>query len=82
MMKHRNQGQIQELSHIRWSPLQLFTLPIVAKSSILNVAEFLDPTLKTLSCTKTSPVLCENQPFFLLFQHVVTFIKSLLLFTI
>ena len=51
-------------------------LPIVAKSSILNVAEFLDPSLKMLPCTKASPVLSENQSFFLLFQNVATFIES------
>ena len=34
---------------------------MVAKSSILNVAVFLDPSLKMLSCTKTCPVSCENQ---------------------
>ena len=51
-------------------------LPIVAKSSILNVSEFLYPSLKTSSCTKTSPVLCENHSFFLLFRNVTTFIKS------
>ena len=48
----------------------------VAKSSILNEAEFLDPSLKTLPCTKTSRVLCENHSFFLLFWNVATFIKS------
>ena len=46
---------------VHW--LQTLTLPIVAKSSILNVEEFLDPFLKTSWCTKTSPVLCENQSF-------------------
>ena len=50
---------------VHW--LQALLLPIVAKSSILNVAEFLDPSLKTLPCTKTSPVSCDNQCFFLLF---------------
>ena len=38
--------------------------PIVAKSAILNVAEFLDAPLQTSPYTKTSPVLCENQFFF------------------
>ena len=51
-------------------------LPIITKSSILNVSEFLYPSLKMLSCTKTSPVLCENHSFFLLFRNVTTFIKS------
>ena len=31
---------------------------------------------KAPPCTKTSPVLCENQPFFLLFRNVATFIES------
>ena len=51
-------------------------LPVVAKSSILNVAEFLDLPLGTSPYTKTSPVSCENQSFFLLFWNVVTFIES------
>ena len=38
---------------------KLLPLPIAAKSSILNVAEFMGPSLKTLPCVKTSPVLCE-----------------------
>ena len=54
--------------------LQTLPLPIVAKSSILNVEEFLDLFLKTSPCMKTSPVLCENQSFFLLFANAVTFI--------
>ena len=54
--------------------LQTLPLPIVAKSSILNVEEFLDLFLKTSPCMKTSPVLCENQSFFLLFANAATFI--------
>ena len=58
----------------------------VAKSSILNEAEFWDPSLKTSPCTKTSQVSCENQLFFLLFRNVAIFIEShcvfLLLFTV
>ena len=38
-------------------------LPIVAKSSILNVPKFLDPPLKTSPCMKTSPVSCETNLF-------------------
>ena len=45
------------------------------KLNILNVAEFLDPSLKTLPCTKTSPVLCEKKSFFL-FRNVANFIES------
>ena len=79
--KHINQGQIQEPCCILDEALYNFLpLPIVGKSSILNVAEFLDLSLKTLPCTETSPVSCENLPFFLLFRNVVTFIKSLYYF--
>ena len=49
-------------------------IPIVAKNSILNVAEFLDPPLKTSPCLKTGLVLCETSLF--LFQNVATFVKS------
>ena len=38
-------------------------LPIVAKNSILNVAEFLNPPLKTSPCMKTSLVSCETSLF-------------------
>ena len=55
-------------------------LSIIAKSSILAVVEFLDLSLKTLPCKKTSPVFCKNQSFFLLFRNVTTFIKSLYYF--
>ena len=58
----------------------------VAKSSVLNEAEFWDPSMKTLPCTKTSQLSCENQLFFLLFRNVAIFIEShcvfLLLFTV
>ena len=56
--------------------LQALLLPIVAKSSILNIAEFLDSSLRTLLCTKTSPVLCEFQSFLLLFRNAANFIES------
>ena len=46
---------------VHW--LLLLPLPIVAKSSILNVAEFQDPSLKVLPYAKTSPVLCESRSF-------------------
>ena len=55
-------------------------LTIVGKSSILNVAEFLDLFLKTSPWMETSPIACENQSFFLLFQNVVAFIKSMYYF--
>ena len=44
------------------------------------MAEFLDLSLKTSPCTETSSVLCENHSFFLAFQIVVAFIKSLYYF--
>ena len=60
-------------------------LPIVSKNSILNEAELLDLFLKTLPCTKTISVLCENQYFFL-FWNVAMSIEShcfsLLIFTV
>ena len=40
------------------------TTNIVAKNPILNVADFLNPSLETTPCTKTSPTLYENQYFF------------------
>ena len=43
--------------------LQTLPLPIVAMSSILNVAEFLDPSLKTFPCTKTSPARVKTSLF-------------------
>ena len=55
------------------------------KLNILNVAEFLGPSLKTLPCTKTSPVLCEKV-FFLIPKCCQLYWKSLcfsqLLFTV
>ena len=38
------------------------------KELLLNVAEFLDPSLKTSPCRKTSLVLHKNQSFFLLLK--------------
>ena len=65
----------QHSNTVHW--LQALPLLIVAKSFILNIAEFVDLSLKTSPCMKTSPVSCENQFFFLLllFQNVATFIK-------
>ena len=62
----------QHANTVHW--LQALPLPIVAKS--LNMAKFLDSSLKTLPCTKIRPALCENQSFFSLFQNVATFMKS------
>ena len=85
-----NDEKRRTLPHIREEPYRILDealynfllLPIVGNRYILNVAEFLDLSLKTSPCTETSPILCENQSFFLLFWNVVAFIKSLLLFTI
>ena len=59
---------------VHW--LQALPLPIVAKTSILNMVEFLGLFLKTSPCMKISPVSFENLLFFLLFQNVATFIES------
>ena len=61
--------------------LQTLPLPIAANSSILNVAEFLDPSLKTLPFMKTSKF------FFLIISKCCHFYQkplcfSLLLFTL
>ena len=61
--KGRNQGQIQELC-------------CILDEALVNVAEFLDLSLKTSPHTETNLVSRENQYFFLLFQNVVTVIKS------
>ena len=55
----------------------LWALPLltVAKSSILNVVEFLDQSFKRSPCTKTSLILCENQSFFWSFQNVANLIE-------
>ena len=63
----------QHANTVHW--LKTLLLPIVAKSSILNIPEFLDPFLKTSPCTKTILVLCENQSFFL-FQNAANFMES------
>ena len=46
---------------VHW--LQALPLPVAAKSSIWNVAEFPNPSLKTTPFTKTIPVSCKNQSF-------------------
>ena len=61
----RNQWLIQEPCHILDETFNNFLpLPIAVKSSILNVAEFLDLPLKTLPCTETNPVSCKNQSYY------------------
>ena len=63
---------------VHW--FQALPLPIVAKSSILNVTEFLDPSLKTSPCTKTSSVSYVNQYFLSLFRNFANFIESQFVF--
>ena len=70
--------------HVNATVHWLYTLPlsIVAKSSILNVAEFLGPSWKTSPCTKTSPVSFENQSsLFILFRNVATLSKVIVFFS-
>ena len=80
--KRRNQGLIQEPYRILdEAHYNFLPLPIVGKRSILNVAEFLDLSLKTSPCTESCPVTCESHSFFLLFRIVVAFIKNLYYFS-
>ena len=53
-----------------------FPWAVSPETSISNVAEFLDLSLKTSPCTKTSPVSCEKQSFSLLFWNLATFIEG------
>ena len=57
-------------------------LPIVAKNSILNVVEFLDPPLKTLPGTKTSLVSCENSLFTYYFEMCPPCSKFIMFFSV
>ena len=63
---------------VHW--LQTLPLPIVAKSSILNVAEFLDPSLKTSPCTKTSPACVKTSLFSYCFEMLLPLSKVLVFF--
>ena len=49
----------QHANTVHW--LMALPSPIVAKSPILDIAEFLDLPLKTSRCMETSLVSCENQ---------------------
>ena len=51
-----------------------------AKSSILNVAEFLDPSLKTSACTKTSPACVKTSLFSYCFEMLLPLSKVLVFF--
>ena len=74
---HRNQEHIQKHCGFPHEALCNFlSLLIAAKSSILNMVEFQDLSLKTSPCMKTSWVLCENQSFLKcghLFQNSLCF---------
>ena len=67
--------QQHENASVHW--LKALPLLIVAKSCILNLAEFLDLSLKTLPCTKTSLTSCESQYFFLILKFCYLFQKLL-----
>ena len=51
-----------------------------AKSSILNVAEFLDPSLKTFPCTKTSPARVKTSLFSYYFEMWLPLSKVIVFF--
>ena len=79
--KQRHQQQTKEPCHILDEAFCNFlVVPIVAKSSILNVPGVSGSVFDNFGITKTSSVSSENQPFFLLFQNVVTNVKSLFYF--
>ena len=81
--KHRNQGQIQQPCRILDEVIRNFLpFPITARRSILNMVEFLEPSLKTLACTKSSSVSCESQSFLIISKcsHKKSLCFSLLLF--
>ena len=56
------------------------TITNCCKRTILNIGKFLDPSLKTLACMKTSPVLCENQSFFYYFKMWLPLLKVIKFF--
>ena len=54
-----------------------YYFPLVINLTITSdVVEFLDPSLKMSPFTKTSPVLCENQSFFLSLEALHLYRKS------
>ena len=63
---------------VHW--LQTLPLPVVAKSSILNVAEFLDLSLKTSPCTKTSPARVKTSLFSYYFEMLLPLSKVIVFF--
>ena len=70
----RTDGPVTADITVHW--LQALPLPVVGKSSIVNVIEFLELSFKNLAMHKTRLVLCESQSCFLLFWNVATFIES------
>ena len=61
---HFHQILILSLKMVELPQMQMaMPIPIVAKSSILDVGESLGPSVKTMPCTKPSPDSCGNQFF-------------------
>ena len=56
---------------------KFLSLPIVAKSSILNVTDLLDPPLKNSPCMKTSPDSCETSLFLIVLKCCPLYPESL-----
>ena len=75
-------GWVMTATRIYHCPLVISPTITNCCNSILNVAEFLDASLKTSPCTKTSPVWCKNQSLFLLFQNVAPLSKVILFFSV
>ena len=78
-------GQVTSAKCKYYCPLVVNPMITNCCKELCHVAEFLGLSLKMWPCKKTSPLLCKNQSFFLLFRNVATLIKShcvlLLLFT-
>ena len=62
--------------------MKFLLLPIVAKTSILNVAEFLELALKMSPCIKNSRVSCETSPFFYCFEMWPPLSKVIVFFSV
>ena len=75
-------GRVTAATYKYYCPLVVN--PIITNSwkklHLLNVAEFLGPSLQTSPSMKTSSVSCGNQSFFFLFRNVATFIESCFVF--
>ena len=55
-LQHKKSYLMPPSRHDHFHPVLI--LPV--KSSVLNVVQFLDPSLKTSPCINTSPVPCDN----------------------